>query len=275
MAQAVPVRPSSRKVKMESLPPAQWCGAEWTRGRPAAAPRLLSIVAVPAVCASVVLATLAMPTVWHEPASTTGAAAAFAGTGVTPMRHPPRTLPEQQLQPPLASPISKVRVPPAQSSAPAPVRRGGRFLSVASRLGGIATTAGTAAVAAVCAAVPRRRNRDGSSRRRLQGFSSGVAAGLPAALKAFSESNVALMLRLSTLYFCKIYMAMLVLRITIMWFPNINPYRQPFYSMIQLTDPYLNLFRGWMPPIFGIDLSVILAFVVIQAGIDTLTVSPF
>ena len=26
-------------------------------------------------------------------------------------------------------------------------------------------------------------------------------------------------------------------------FPNINPYRQPFYSMIQLTDPYLNLFR--------------------------------
>lgn len=86
------------------------------------------------------------------------------------------------------------------------------------------------------------------------------------------------MLRLSTLNFCKIYMArcllfiqslldeaMLVLRITIMWFPNINPYRQPFYSMIQLTDPYLNLFRGWMPPIFGIDLSVILAFVVIQA----------
>merc|ERR1712216_713857 len=75
--------------------------------------------------------------------------------------------------------------------------------------------------------------------------------------------------------FLHIYMAMLVLRITIMWFPNLNPYRQPFYSMMQLTDPYLNLFRGWMPPIFGIDLSVILAFVVIQAVIDTLTISPF
>lgn len=31
--------------------------------------------------------------------------------------------------------------------------------------------------------------------------------------------------------------------------------RQPFYSMIQLTDPYLNLFRGWMPPIFGAGLT--------------------
>merc|ERR1719223_356396 len=94
---------------------------------------------------------------------------------------------------------------------------------------------------------------------------------LPAAFQAFAQSNVAFMLRLSTLNFCKIYLAMLVFRITIMWFPNVNPYRQPFYSMIQLTDPYLNLFRGWMPPIFGVALSVILAFVVIQAVIDTLT----
>mmetsp|Transcript_24099 Transcript_24099/g.53400 ORF Transcript_24099/g.53400 Transcript_24099/m.53400 type:complete len:109 (-) Transcript_24099:115-441(-) len=98
---------------------------------------------------------------------------------------------------------------------------------------------------------------------------------LPSGMQAFANSTAGLMLRLSVLNFCKIYVAMLVLRITIMWFPNINPYRQPFYSMIQLTDPYLNLFRGWMPPIFGIDLSVILAFVVIQAVIDTLTIPRF
>eukprot|EP00434_Breviolum_minutum_P029685 symbB.v1.2.026242.t1/scaffold2606.1/size138328/6 len=106
-------------------------------------------------------------------------------------------------------------------------------------------------------------------------MATGLAATMAANWKAFSRTDACLMLRLSTLNFCKIYMAMLVLRITIMWFPNINPYRQPFYSMIQLTDPYLNLFRGWMPPIFGIDLSVILAFVVIQAVIDGLTISPF
>eukprot|EP00933_Yihiella_yeosuensis_P000487 TRINITY_DN100747_c0_g1_i1.p1 TRINITY_DN100747_c0_g1~~TRINITY_DN100747_c0_g1_i1.p1 ORF type:complete len:229 (-),score=38.00 TRINITY_DN100747_c0_g1_i1:86-772(-) len=142
------------------------------------------------------------------------------------------------------------------------------FFGVASKIGAVV------ALAAV-AALPSRRRRDGKPRQRLQGLATGLAASMPAGFQAFANSNAGLMLRLTSLNFCKIYMAMLVLRITIMWFPNINPYRQPFYSMIQLTDPYLNLFRGWMPPIFGIDLSVILAFVVIQAVIDALTISPF
>eukprot|EP00440_Ansanella_granifera_P051711 gb/GFBE01056064.1/.p1 GENE.gb/GFBE01056064.1/~~gb/GFBE01056064.1/.p1 ORF type:complete len:228 (+),score=32.03 gb/GFBE01056064.1/:1-684(+) len=166
-------------------------------------------------------------------------------------------------------PLAVVTEPTEADLAASPAgSRVQRFLSTASRFGAMA-----ACVA--LAALPRRRGRNGQSRRRLQGLGASLTAGLPAGFKAFSQSNAALMLRLSTLNFCKIYMAMLVLRITIMWFPNINPYRQPFYSMIQLTDPYLNLFRGWMPPIFGIDLSVILAFVVIQAVIDGLAPSPF
>ena len=32
---------------------------------------------------------------------------------------------------------------------------------------------------------------------------------------------------------------------------------QPVYA---ITDPYLNLFRGLIPPIFGLDLSPLLAF---------------
>eukprot|EP00450_Noctiluca_scintillans_P037833 CAMPEP_0194542782 /NCGR_PEP_ID=MMETSP0253-20130528/84645_1 /TAXON_ID=2966 /ORGANISM="Noctiluca scintillans" /LENGTH=103 /DNA_ID=CAMNT_0039389455 /DNA_START=350 /DNA_END=661 /DNA_ORIENTATION=+ len=102
-----------------------------------------------------------------------------------------------------------------------------------------------------------------------------TSAAAVIACKDLLSSPAGMMLRLTTLNFCKIYMAMLVLRITIMWFPNLNPYRQPFYSMMQLTDPYLNLFRGWMPPVFGMDLSAILAFVVIQAVIDSLTLSPY
>jgi hypothetical protein len=35
---------------------------------------------------------------------------------------------------------------------------------------------------------------------------------------------------------------------------------QPIF---QITDPYLNLFRGLIPPIFGLDLSPILAFVLL------------
>mmetsp|Transcript_94237 Transcript_94237/g.293581 ORF Transcript_94237/g.293581 Transcript_94237/m.293581 type:complete len:259 (-) Transcript_94237:284-1060(-) len=258
---------------MQSSPPVRW--PSWYGGRPAAARRALSAAAAPVVCTAAALATLTMPAVLREPPRMTGASA-FAGIGAARGHRSPLTLPEESLRPPLASILTGVRAPPAQGRAPPPpVSRTPPPLSVASRLGSLAITAGSAAVAAVCAGLPRRRNHHGQSRRRLQGLSSGIIAALPATFKAFSESNVGLMLRLSTLNFCKIYMAMLVLRITIMWFPNINPYRQPFYSMIQLTDPYLNLFRGWMPPIFGIDLSVILAFVVIQAVIDTLTVSPF
>lgn len=240
--------------------------------------RTLSAIAASVVCTVAALATLPLPAVWREPANT-GGSAAFAGAGVARLHQPQQSLPEIQQQqlrpPPLVSTFPKARAPPVRGHMPAPPRRGARFLATASRLGNAAATAAGVVAAAAFAALPRRRNRDGQNRRRLQGFSGGIVAALPAGFKAFSESNVALMLRLSTLNFCKIYMAMLVLRITIMWFPNINPYRQPFYSMIQLTDPYLNLFRGWMPPIFGIDLSVILAFVVIQAVIDTLTVSPF
>ena len=35
--------------------------------------------------------------------------------------------------------------------------------------------------------------------------------------------------------------------------------------VFQITDPYLNLFRGILPPIFGLDLSPILAFVLLNA----------
>ena len=36
---------------------------------------------------------------------------------------------------------------------------------------------------------------------------------------------------------------------------------QPVFA---ITDPYLNLFRGIIPPIFGLDLSPILAFVTLN-----------
>lgn len=153
---------------------------------------------------------------------------------------------------------------PAITSATCSGGRCRRFLGAAVRLG-------TAAAAAAAMALPRRRGHDGALRRPLLG----LAVAVPAGVQTFATSTVGMMLRLSTVNFCKIYLVMLVLRITVMWFPNVNPYRQPIYSMMQLTDPYLNLFRGWMPPIFGIDLSVILAFVVIQAVIDSLQISPY
>jgi len=60
--------------------------------------------------------------------------------------------------------------------------------------------------------------------------------------------------------FLKFYMAILTIRIYLTWFPNINFFVQPFYSLGKMTDPYLRLFRGIIPTIFSFDLSPLLAF---------------
>ena len=54
------------------------------------------------------------------------------------------------------------------------------------------------------------------------------------------------------------------MRVSLTWFPNINWYTQPFYYLSRLTDPYLRIFRGIVPPLIGMDISPILAFVLLQ-----------
>jgi YggT family protein len=44
----------------------------------------------------------------------------------------------------------------------------------------------------------------------------------------------------------------------------VNWYGQPFYSLSRLTDPYLRMFRGIVPPLVGIDISPILGFILLQ-----------
>lgn len=59
--------------------------------------------------------------------------------------------------------------------------------------------------------------------------------------------------------FLSIYNAVITVRILLSWFPQAQGVGalQPVYA---ITDPYLNLFRGLIPPVFGLDLSPILAF---------------
>lgn len=64
--------------------------------------------------------------------------------------------------------------------------------------------------------------------------------------------------------FLQIYTILLFVRILLTWFPNISFYDQPFATLAQLTDPYLNLFRSIIPPLGGIDLSPMLAIIVLQ-----------
>ncbi|OLP19280.1 hypothetical protein BST81_05850 [Leptolyngbya sp. 'hensonii'] len=72
-------------------------------------------------------------------------------------------------------------------------------------------------------------------------------------------------LLLSTLVqFINIYTALLIIRILLTWFPNIDWYSQPFAALSQLTDPYLNIFRRLIPPLGAIDISPILAIFLLQ-----------
>ena len=66
--------------------------------------------------------------------------------------------------------------------------------------------------------------------------------------------------------FLQIYVALMIIRVLLSWFPNINWYDPPFSILSQLTDPYLNLFRSVIPPLGGIDFSPMIAFFVLQFG---------
>ncbi|MFE4106844.1 YggT family protein [Almyronema epifaneia] len=64
--------------------------------------------------------------------------------------------------------------------------------------------------------------------------------------------------------FLQIYFVLLIVRILLTWFPNVDWYNPPFSILSQLTDPYLNIFRSIIPPLGGIDFSPILAILALQ-----------
>jgi YggT family protein len=66
----------------------------------------------------------------------------------------------------------------------------------------------------------------------------------------------------------RFYQMTLILRIYLSWFPSINLYSQPFFTLVKLTNPYLRLWRGVMPPIGPIDFSALLGFLVISFAED-------
>ena len=61
------------------------------------------------------------------------------------------------------------------------------------------------------------------------------------------------------------YYILLIIRIFMTWITNIDWYQQPFAFLQSITDPFLNIFRGIIPPIGGVlDISPILAFFMLQ-----------
>ena len=62
----------------------------------------------------------------------------------------------------------------------------------------------------------------------------------------------------------QIYSLVLIVRVLLSWFPNLDWGNPVLSTASSITDPYLNAFRGLIPPLGGIDLSAILAFVALN-----------
>ena len=62
----------------------------------------------------------------------------------------------------------------------------------------------------------------------------------------------------------QIYSLVLIVRVLLSWFPNLDWSNPVLSSVSAITVPYLNAFRGLIPPLGGIDLSALLAFLALN-----------
>ena len=63
---------------------------------------------------------------------------------------------------------------------------------------------------------------------------------------------------------CYFYGLLLLVRIFLTWIPSIDWNNQPFQAMRSITDPYLNIFRRVIPPIGMLDISPIVALILLR-----------
>ena len=61
-----------------------------------------------------------------------------------------------------------------------------------------------------------------------------------------------------------IYTLVLLVRVLLSWFPKLDWGNPVLSTVSSITDPYLNAFRGLIPPLGGLDLSAIVAFIALQ-----------
>lgn len=75
----------------------------------------------------------------------------------------------------------------------------------------------------------------------------------------------------SLISFLQIYWILLIVRILLSWFQTAEWAGQIISFLAPVTDPYLNIFRSIIPPLGGIDISAILALILLQFVQSSLT----
>ena len=61
-----------------------------------------------------------------------------------------------------------------------------------------------------------------------------------------------------------LFFFLIILRIFLSWIPSIKWENQPWKTIREVTDIYLNIFRRIIPPFGGLDFSPIIAIIVLQ-----------
>ena len=59
----------------------------------------------------------------------------------------------------------------------------------------------------------------------------------------------------------RIYSLVVLVRVLVSWFPNLDWSKPVLSTVSSITDAYLNAFRGLIPPLGGLDLSASIAFI--------------
>ena len=78
----------------------------------------------------------------------------------------------------------------------------------------------------------------------------------------YPQGEIMISRAVSTLFY--FYYILIIIRIFLTWLPNIDLDSQPYYGIRSITDPFLNIFRGIIPPIGMLDISPILAIILLQ-----------
>ena len=87
--------------------------------------------------------------------------------------------------------------------------------------------------------------------------------------------DAAFLITQSLANFLKIYTILIVVRILLSWFQTAGWANQIMSFLSPITDPYLNIFRSFIPPLGGIDISPILAIFLLQIIQNLLAATTF
>ena len=61
-----------------------------------------------------------------------------------------------------------------------------------------------------------------------------------------------------------LFYVIILLRIFLSWIPNVDWHKQPWFTIRNVADAYLGIFRKFIPPYAGLDFSPIVALIVLQ-----------